>query len=83
MYVSRSVKSCQIVVKSGLRSALRDVILTDDVMSQKVFDRCSEIVMRLFPGHVGGLRVELRVHLWNSDHFLNHLDRNVPLLDTT
>ena len=51
------------------------------VMSHEVFDRCMEIVIRLLPGHVGCLRVELRVHLWNSDHFLNHLDRNVPLLD--
>ena len=73
--------SCRIVVKSGLRSPRDDVIRTDDVMSQKVFDRCIEIVIRLLPGHVGCLRVELRVHLWNSDNFLNHLDRNVPLLD--
>ena len=73
--------SCWIVVKSGLRSPRDDVIRTDDVVSQKVFDRCIEIVIRLLTSHVGYLRIELRVHLWNSDQFLNHLDRNVPLLD--
>ena len=73
--------SCGIVVKSGLRSPRDDVIRTIDVMSQRAFDRCIEIVIRLLPGHVGCLRVELRVHLWNSNQFSNHLDRNVPLLD--
>ena len=78
-FVSRTVMSCRIVVKSGLRSRRDDMIRTDDIMSLKVFDRCIEIVIRLLPGHVGWLRVELRVHLWNSDLFLNHLDRSVPL----
>ena len=51
--VSRTVMSCRIVVKSGLRSPRDDVMRTDDVMSQKVFDRCIDIVLRLLPGHVG------------------------------
>ena len=53
--------SCRIVVKSGLGSPRDDVIRTDDVMS-----RCIKIVVRLLSSHVGCLRVELRVLLWNT-----------------